>query len=331
MANESGVLVFGEAAEGGGLAAISLELLGAARRLGGQLGQPVQAAILGQGVEPLAQELIAGGADKVYVVDDALLAQYQGDAYVAAAVKVCQEANPSAVLLPQTPIGRDLAPRLAHRLGSAAVMDCIELKVKDARLVMTRPAYGGNANADYTCKAMPQIATVRGKSQEPLAPDPSRKGEVAKVAAGIDAAAVRAKLVERRKEEAEGVRLEDAEVVVCGGRGMGSVEGFKELEDLANMMGGAVGATRAACDMGWYPVPAQIGLTGKIVSPTLYIAVALSGASQHMAGVSGAKTIIGINKDPEANIFRFCRYGVVADWKAVFPAFKQKVRELKGQ
>jgi len=331
MANESGVLVFGEAAEGGGLAAISLELLGAASRLGGQLGQPVQAAILGQGVEPLAQELIAGGAAKVYVVDDALLAQYQGDAYVAAAVKVCQEANPSAVLLPQTPIGRDLAPRLAHRLGSAAVMDCIELKVKDARLIMTRPAYGGNANADYTCKAIPQIATVRGKSQEPLAPDPSRKGEVAKVAAGIDAAAVRAKLVERRKEEAEGVRLEDAEVVVCGGRGMGSVEGFKELEAVANMMGGAVGATRAACDMGWYPVPAQIGLTGKIVSPTLYIAVALSGASQHMAGVSGAKTIIGINKDPEANIFRFCRYGVVADWKTVWPTFKEKVRELKGQ
>lgn len=331
MANESGVLVFGEAAEGGGLAAISLELLGAARRLGGQLGQPVQAAILGQGVESLAQELISGGADKVYVVDDALLAEYQSDAYAPAAVKVCQEANPSVVLLPQTTIGRDLAPRLAYRLGTAAVMDCIDLAVKEGRVVMTRPAYGGNANADYTCKAMPQVATVRGKSQEPLPPDPSRKGEVVKVAAGIDAAIVRAKLIERRKEEAAGVRLEDAEVVVCGGRGMGSAEAFKDLEDLANIMGGAVGATRAACDLGWYPVPQQIGLTGKIVSPTLYIAVALSGASQHMAGVSGAKTIIAINKDPEANIFRFCRYGVVGDWKAVFPAFKDKVRELKAQ
>ena len=331
MANESGVLVFGEAAEGGGLAAISLELLGAARRLGEQLGQSVSAAILGQGVESLAQELIAGGADKVYVVDDALLATYQGDAYLPAAVKVCQEANPAVVLLPQTMTGRDLSPRLAHRLGTAAVMDCIELKVKDGRVVMTRPCYGGNANADYTCKAMPQMATVRGKSQEPLAPDPSRKGEVVKVAAGVDASAVRAKLVERRKEEAAGVRLEDAEAVVCGGRGMGSPEAFKELEDLATILGGATGATRAACDLGWYPVPQQIGLTGKIVSPTLYIAIALSGASQHMAGVSGAKTIVAINKDPEANIFRFCRYGVVADWKAVLPALKEKVRQLKAQ
>jgi len=331
MANESGVLVFGEAAEGAGLAAISLELLGAARRLGDQLGQPVRAAILGKGVESLAQELIAGGAEKVYVVDDALLGEYQGDAYLPAAVKVCQEANPAVVLLPQTVVGRDLAPRLAHRLGTAAVMDCVELKVKDGRVVMTRPCYGGNANADYTCKTMPQMATVRGKSQEPLAADPSRKGEVVKVAGGVDASAVRTKLVERRKEEAAGVRLEDAEVVLCGGRGMGGADAFKQLEELAAVMGGAVGATRAACDMGWYPVPQQIGLTGKIVSPTLYIAVALSGASQHMAGVSGAKTIVAINKDPEANIFRFCRYGVVGDWKAVWPAFQQKVRELKGQ
>src|SRR4030065_585653 len=138
---------------------------------------------------------------------------------------------------------------------------------------MPRPCYGGNANADYTCKAMPQLATVRGKSQEPLPPDPSRKGEVVKVAAGVDASAVRAKLIERRKEEAAGVRLEDAEAVVCGGRGMGSPEAFKELEDLATILGGAVGATRAACDLGWYPVPQQIGLTGKIDSPTLYAAI----------------------------------------------------------
>jgi electron transfer flavoprotein alpha subunit len=175
------------------------------------------------------------------------------------------------------------------------------------------------------------MATVRVKSQEPLAPDTSRQGEVSKVAADIDPSTVRTKITGRRKEEAEGIRLEDAEVIVGGGRGMGSVEGFQTLEELAGLMKGAVGATRAACDMGWYPIPKQIGLTGKVVSPTLYIAVAISGASQHMAGLSGAKNIVAINKDPEASIFRYCRYGIVADWKTVIPPFLNKVRQLKAE
>jgi len=329
MANESGVLVFGEVAEGA-LAGISSEMLGAARRLADQLGQPLQAAILGRGVESLAQGLIAAGADKVYVVDDPALAEYQSDAFVSAAEKVCREANPSVVLLGQTDVGRDLAPRLAFRLETAVAMDCLDLAISDGRLVMTRACYGGNANAQHTCKTMPQMATVRIKSQEPLAPDSSRKGEVAKVAAGIDASAVRTRITDRRKEEAEGIRLEDAEIIVGGGRGMGSVEAFQTLEELAGLMKGAVGATRAACDMGWYPIPKQIGLTGKVVSPTLYIAVAISGASQHMAGLSGTKNIVAINKDPEASIFRYCRYGIVADWKTVIPPFLSKVRQLKS-
>ncbi len=329
MANESGVLVFGEVAEGA-LAGISSEMLGAGRQLADQLGQPLQAAILGQGVESLAQGLIAAGADKVYVVDDPALAEYQSDAFVSAAEKVCREANPSVVLLGQTDVGRDLAPRLAFRLETAVAMDCLDLAISDGRLVMTRACYGGNANAQHTCKTMPQMATVRIKSQEPLAPDSSRKGEVAKVAAGIDASAVRTRITDRRKEEAEGIRLEDAEIIVGGGRGMGSVEAFQTLEELAGLMKGAVGATRAACDMGWYPIPKQIGLTGKVVSPTLYIAVAISGASQHMAGLSGTKNIVAINKDPEASIFRYCRYGIVADWKTVIPPFLSKVRQLKS-
>jgi electron transfer flavoprotein alpha subunit len=185
MANESGVLVVAEVAEGA-LAAISSEVLGAARRLADELGQPVQAALLGQGVEPLAQGLIAAGADKVYVVDDPILAEYQSDAFVPAAEKVCREANPSIVLLGQTDVGRDLAPSLAFRLETAVAMDCLDLAISDGRLVMTRACYGGNANAQHTCNTMPQMATVRVKSQEPLAPDTSRQGEVSKVAADSD-------------------------------------------------------------------------------------------------------------------------------------------------
>jgi electron transfer flavoprotein alpha subunit len=329
MANESGVLVVAEVAEGA-LAAVTSEVLGAARRLADELGQPVQTALLGQGVEPLSQELIAAGADKVYVVDEPILAEYQNGAFVPAVEKVCREANPSIVLLGQTDVGRDLAPSLAFRLETGVAMDCLDLAISDGRLVMTRACYGGNANAQHTCNTMPQMATVRVKSQEPLAPDTSRQGEVSKVAAGVDPSAVRTKITGRRKEEAEGIRLEDAEVIVGGGRGMGSTEAFQTLEELADLMKGAVGATRAACDMGWYPIPKQIGLTGKVVSPTLYIAVAISGASQHMAGLSGAKNIIAINKDPEASIFRYCRYGIVGDWKAVVPPFLNKVRQLKA-
>jgi electron transfer flavoprotein alpha subunit len=330
MANESGVLVVAETAEGA-LAAISFEVLGAARRLADELGQPVQAALLGQGVEPLAQQLIAAGADKVYVADAPILAEYQSDTFLPAVEKVCKEANPSVVLLGQTDIGRDLAPPLAFRLETAVAMDCLDLAISGGRLVMTRACYGGNANAQHTCKTMPQMATVRVKSQEPLAPDTSRQGEVTKVAVDIDPSTVRTKITGRRKEEAEGIRLEDAEVIVGGGRGVGSAEGFQTLTELANLMKGAVGSTRAACDVGFCSVATQIGLTGKVVSPSLYIAVGISGASQHMAGLSGAKNIVAINKDPEANVFRYCRYGIVGDWKAVIPPFLNKVRQLKAQ
>jgi electron transfer flavoprotein alpha subunit len=329
MANENGVLIFAESIDGA-LAPITGELLAAARRLGGSLGQPACAALLGSGVSGLAQEAIASGADKVFVADDAQLAQYTTDAYVAAMQQVCSQANPAVLLLGQTDIGRDLAPRLAFRLGTTVAMDCVELDVQNGKLAMTRPCYGGAARAVHTSKTMPQMATVRVKSNEPLARDASRQGEVVTVSVSLDPSALRTKLIERRKAEAAGIRLEDAEAVVCGGRGIGGPEGFQVLDQLASVLGGAVGATRAACDLGWRPVSEQIGLTGKVVSPTLYIAVALSGASQHMAGCSGAKNIIAINKDPEANIFKSARFGIVGDYRQVMPALLEAVKKLKS-
>lgn len=324
MAN--GVLVLGEALEEGRLNPVTAELIAAGTRLGG----PVTCALLGAGVEGLAQECVAAGADRVVVVDDAILGEYQGDAYAPVAERVARETDAAIVLMGQTMAGRDLAPRLAQRLGTAVAMDCVALSVQDGRLLAERPAYGGSARARYTINGTPQIATVRAKSQEPLAADPSRSGEIVKQAAGIDASAVRTKIVERKKEKAEGVRLEDAKVVVGGGRGVGGPEGFKNLEELAGILGGAVGASRAVCDMGWYPVPNQIGLTGKVVTPDLYIAVGISGASQHMAGVSSVKNIASINKDPDAAIFKATRFAVVGDWKEILPPFTEKVRELKA-
>jgi len=305
---------------------VTAELIGAGTRLGG----PVTCALLGSGVEGLAQDCVAAGAARVIVVDDALLKDYQGDTFMPAAERIAKETQPSIVLLGQTMIGRDLAPRLAQRLGTAVAMDCVALEKQGDKLIAERPCYGGSARARYSINGSPQMATVRAKAQEPLERDAGRQGEIIKQAAGVDPSAVRTKILNRRKEKSEGVRLEDAKVVVSGGRGLGGPEGFQPLEELAGVLGGAVGASRAVCDLGWYPVAAQVGLTGKVVTPDLYIAVGISGASQHMAGISSVKNIVSINKDADASIFKASRYAVVGDWKEIIPAFAAKVKELKA-
>ena len=330
MAENKGVMVCGEIIEGK-LAAITLELLGGGRGLADALGEEFSLVLMGSGIGNLAKEGIGFGADKVYVVDDPLLKDYQTDSYVAVMEKIVKQFAPNILLMGQTAMGRDLAPRLAFRLGTAVSMDCVQLSIDpDSKLLLqTRGVYGGNAKATYVCEGTkPQMATVRSKAMDPRERDDSRKGEVIAVKSGLDPSMIRTKVVNRVKEEVAGVKLEDAQVVVCGGRGIGGPEAFKDLEALAKALGGAMGATRPPCDNGWVPASLQVGLTGKIVSPTLYIAVALSGSSQHMAGCSGSKNIIAINKDPEANIFKEARYGVVGDFKKVLPAFTQKVKQL---
>jgi len=329
MAENKGVLVLCETKEGK-LASISTELLGGGRKLADDLGQELSAVLVGSGVANLAQEATAYGADKVYVVDDPLLKDYQTDSYVPVMEKVVGQAMPQVLIMGQTSIGRDLAPRLAFRLNTAVSLGCLELAIdpQSKKLLQTKPVYGGNAQAVFITESFPQIATVRPKAMVPLAPDQSRKGEVIKVDASLDASAIRTKVLEKVPEEVAGIKLEDAEVVVGGGRGIGSAEGFAQLEEIAKLLKGAVGATRPPCDNGWAPAGAQVGLTGKIVTPELYIAVALSGSSQHMSGCSGSKTIVAINKDPEANIFREARFGVVGDWKKIVPAFTEKLKEL---
>jgi electron transfer flavoprotein alpha subunit len=329
MADNKGVLVCGDINEGK-LAAITAEMLGAGKKLADKLGEPLSAVLLGSGIKGLAAEAIAFGADKVFVVDDANLKDYQSDAYVTAMENVIKQANPRIVLLGQSTVGRDLAPRLAFRLNTAISMDCVDLDIDAPTklLTQTRPVYGGNAKAIFTTEALPQMATVRTKAMTALPRDAARKGEVVDVASGIDPAKIRTKFVKKVKEEIAGVKLEDAPAVIAGGRGIGGVEGFKQLEELAKLFKGAVGATRPAVDNNWVPASIQVGLTGKIVAPELYIAIALSGSSQHMAGCSGSKTIVAINKDPESNIFREARFGIVGDWKQALPAFTAKVKEL---
>jgi electron transfer flavoprotein alpha subunit len=329
MADYKDVAVFCEITAGK-LARISTEGLGIGKTLADQLGQELVAIVVGSDVGSVAKEAIAYGASKVYAVDDALLKNYQSDAYTAVLEKVVKQVLPKIVIMGQNDVGRDLGPRLAFRLGTTITMDCIDLAIdaSSKRLLQTKPVYGGNAQAIFSGAIDPQIVTIRTKAMAPLAEDASRQGEIVNIEAGLDASAIRTKFVEKVVEEVEGVKLEDAEVVVSGGRGIGSAEGFTQLAELAKALKGAVGASRAACDAGWAPETIQIGLTGKIIAPDLYIAVGISGASQHMSGCSGSKNVIAINKDPEANIFRQARFGAVGDWKKVFPAFTAKVKEL---
>jgi electron transfer flavoprotein alpha subunit len=324
-----GVLVIGEIAEGD-LVGLTTEMLGAARRIADAQGGLVNLALFGEGAESLAQKGIEHGADLVYTEDSPAFTEYLTDTWVQAAQTAVDFADPAVILMGQTLAGRDLAPRLAFRLNTAVVMDVIEFEIDGTAIKWTRPCFGGNARAVVTVQTTPAIATVRAKSQDPLEPDTSRTGDTIPLGVELDQGQVKEKLIGKEKVEAEGIRLEDADIIVSGGRGLGGPEGFQVVEELAHVLGGAVGASRAACDLGWYPPSQQVGLTGKTVSPDVYIAIAISGASQHMAGMAGSKNIITINKDPESNMVKASRYAMVADYKQAVPALINEIKKLKA-
>ena len=327
MSEWSGIAVICETIDGN-LAPISAEGLGEARRLAGDAGLKVSAICAGSGIGDVARQAIAAGADTVYLIDDSDLEVYEPDSYLHVILKAVEQARPSIIIMGQSDMGRDLVPRLAFKLDTVATMDCIALSLEDGKLLATKPVYGGNANAVYEFATEPRIVTIRTKAFAALEPDASRQGEIIEVTAGLSEATIRTKTLERVIEEGEGVKLEDADVVVAGGRGIGAEDGFRQLQELARLLKGAVGASRPPCDNNWVPDTLQVGLTGKIIAPDLYIAIAISGSSQHMSGCSGARTIIAINKDKEANIFRHARYGAVGDWKKILPAFTARVKEL---
>jgi electron transfer flavoprotein alpha subunit len=326
-----GVLVFAEVT-GDGLTGIAREMLGVGRTLAQALGEPLQAAMLGSGVQAAAQEAIYHGAETVYVADTPVLEQYQTASYTAVMAQIAAQATPNILLVGLSDSGRDLGPRLAFRLRTGLASDCVDLTINPETKLMeaTRPVSGGNAMGTVVIEqARPQMATVRAKTMEPAGRDTSRQGKIEPITVDIDATSLPVKLVERVKAKAAGVRLEDAEIVISGGRGLKGPDDFYAiLEPCANVLGAAMGASRAAVDEGWVPNQMQVGLTGKIISPTLYIACAISGAAQHMAGCGYAKTIVAVNRDPDAPIYQRANLGVVGDYKKIVPAFQKKCEEL---
>ena len=310
---------------------ITYELLGKASTLAQEAGGQVVALALGSGIADAAQDLAAHGAEVVRVADDPLLAQYTTDAYAAVIEPVLSVEEPFLLMIGSTAMGRDLAPRLAARLGAGIVTDCAAVEVADGAVVATRPVMTRKAIARVAFRGDGiRIAVVLPNIFAPPQPDPSRVAEVLPISVALDPASIRTQVLEVKAIARETVPLTEADIIVSGGRGLRGPEHFGLLKELAQALGAAVGSSRPPVDSGWVPHDYEIGQTGKTVNPQLYIACGISGAPQHLAGMSGSRTIVAINKDPQAPIFSIASYGVVGDLFVVVPLLTEEVRSLRG-
>ena len=307
---------------------ITYELLGLATTLAGPM--KVHAVVAGRGVGAMADDLGAHGAHVVHVADSPLLEPYTTDAHAQVVGAVLAKAAPSLVLVGSTAAGRDLAPRLAARLDAGIVTDCASVAVEDERVVATRPAMTRKAIARVAFGDGIRIAVVLPNVYPPAVADSRRPAEVLPVSATLDANAIRTRVVEVSAIKRETVPLTEADIIVSGGRGLRGPENFALLDKLAAVLGAAVGSSRPPVDSGWVPHDYEIGQTGKTVNPQLYIACGISGAPQHLAGMSGSRCIVAINKDPQAPIFGIATYGVVGDVFEILPLLTEEVRKLKG-
>ena len=308
----------------------SWEAIGTARRLSETLGGRVCACLFGEGVEDLAQEAIAYGADQVFVADDPTLATFRVDPYAALLAQLAEEHEPAAILVGATFRGRDLGPAMAVDLQTGCVADCTTLTFEDGEFSATRPIYAGKLLCTTRVpEERPAIFTLRPRAFVKPEPDEGRNGEVVAVAPVMEEDEIPYKVVGFHETEG-GVNLADAAIIVSGGRGVADPDGFEPVRKLAQALNAAVGASRAAVDAGWIPYEHQVGQTGKTVSPDLYIACGISGAIQHQAGMRTAKVIVAINKDPEAPIFQLAHYGVVDDLFKVVPVLTAELEERLG-
>lgn len=312
------------------LAPVSLELLGVGRKLANKLGVELGAILLGYEVEELASQLIASGADKVYLVDSDILTNYCENTYTKVIVDLILAQKPEIFLLGATSRGRTIAPRIAARLKTGLTADCTELEIDEENIFLqTRPAFGGNLMATIlTPNHRPQMATVRPKVMPKPTPEVNRTGEIIKVKPNVTKEDIKTKILSLVKEIKEEVNLEEAEIVIGGGRGLQSAENFKLISELAKVLGGAVAASRAVVDAGWISHYHQVGQTGKTICPKLYIACGISGAIQHLVGMQTSECIVAINKDKDAPIFNVATYGLVGDLFEILPVLIEEFKKI---
>jgi electron transfer flavoprotein alpha subunit len=324
-----GVLLVAEAS-GEQLPPTLAELAAEGARLAQALGGGAPAlALLGKNVQALASNVGQLGIERVLVADHQGPLPPSPEWLVSGAEEAAKQVQPDVILLTHAGAGRDLGPSLAYRLDTGIVTDCTALRVEGGELIITKPVFGGSAMAEFSISSSPKVATLRPRAFEAAENPPSAQAQIEALDIAVDSRSVEV-LEEIREQATSGPRLKDAKVIVSGGRGLGGPENWKYVEELAQVLGAAIGATRAVTDAGWVPPSMQVGLTGSTVAPDLYITVGISGAVQHIAGISGARNVVAINRDGDANIFKYARYGVVGDWKQVLPAFTKRLKELRG-
>lgn len=315
------IWVFAEQREGK-ITPVVIELLGEGKKLAAVDNKKLNAILLGHNVEHLAEELIKYGAETVYYADSELLENFRTEAYTKVIVDAINEIKPEIVLVGATHIGRDVAPRIASRLNTGLTADCTKLEIdpEDGKIKQTRPAFGGNIMATIICpENRPQMSTVRPGVMDKAERDESRTGEIVRLNVDLKEEDIRTKVLEIVKSQEEKVSLTDANIIVSGGKGLGTPEGFKLIKEFADKLGGVVGSSRAAVDAGWIDRSHQVGQTGVTVKPNLYIACGISGAIQHLAGMKESDIIVAINKDPDAPIFQVADFGIVGDLYKVIP------------
>lgn len=323
----AGVLVFADQKEGK-FRQVIFEMLGEGKKIAQSLGEELQAVVVGKGISSCADALGEAGADKVFLIENDQLAAYTTDGYSKSLLELINQEKPSVVLFAHNAIGKDLAPALAQKLETGQVSDVVAVEY-DNGLRFKRPIYSGKAysHVSFVDNARPMIVTVRPKAFELAVVEAGRSASVVAFATSVSAGDIRQIVKDVLRKASGRVELTEADIVVSGGRGMKSAENFKILEDLADVLGAAIGASRAAVDEGWREGQYQVGQTGKVVSPTLYIACGISGAIQHLAGMSSSKFVVAVNKDPEAEIFKVADYGIVADLFQVVPVLTEEFKK----
>ncbi|HRR41499.1 MAG TPA: electron transfer flavoprotein subunit alpha/FixB family protein [Syntrophales bacterium] len=314
----------------GALRKVSYELASTARKLADQLGDEVGAVLVGgPGTEALAAQLGKYGVDKVYVAEDPALEPYTTDAHSQAVAAAVKAYDPAILLFAASVQGKDLSARLVGKLATGMATDCTDIKIVDGKMVAVRPMYAGKCYGEVVVEGTPQMASLR-PNVFPVVENP-KNAEIIKFNPGLDPASLKTKVLEVAKDTGGTIDVSEANIIVSGGRGMKGPENYVILEELAGLLKGAVGASRAAVDAGWRPLKDQVGQTGKTVSPNLYIACGISGAIQHLAGMSSSKYIVAINKDPEAPIFQKADYGIVDDLFKVVPEVTKEVKKLLAE